>query len=299
MHTTNGSGAKIITGLEWDTYLIALSDTAYDLIGTNPLLSLGLPPGATQNMQLIVAPKNAKRLLVVVRDQSTGLPVSDAQVALQKTGYSMTQNTNEGFITQSDWSGGNGQVSYTDPAKYLNSTGGIDATTLSGEVRLGTVFGSYAPSGTLTSSTFDTGGASNFHQILWSPTDQPTQTGIGSVRFQIATNNDNATWEYLGPDGTDATYYTLANQNISSVHNGDRYVRYRLFLATEDTAYTPSVSDVSFTFSSSCTPPGQVSFAGLASGTYAITVTKNGYQTYTDSVSVTSAWQKDEITLTP
>ncbi len=298
-HTTNGSGANTVTGLEWDTYVTALLDASYDLIGTNPLMSLGLPPGATQNMQLIVAQKSARRLLVVVRDQSTGLPISDASVTLQKSGYTSTQTTNEGFISQSDWSLGDGQADYTDPAKYFSATSGIDTTTSPGEVRLENVFGAYTGSGALTSSTFNTGAISNFHQIVWSPTSQPSHTGTDSVRMQIATNTDNTTWNYLGPDGTDATYYTLADQNINAIHDGDQYLRYRLFLSTEDSGYTPSVSDVSFTFSSSCTPPGQISFAGLASGTYTITVTKDGYQTYTGSVSVNSNWQKEEITLTP
>ncbi len=299
-HTTNSFGDKSITGLEWDTYNINLTDETYDLVGTNPLLTLGLTPDTTQDLDLIVAPKNPNRLLIVVRDQSTGLPVTDALVRAEgPSGYDNTKTTGQGFINQTDWSGGSAQDLVGSMSEYYNSDGNIDTNSIAGQLKLQSAFGTYLSSGWLTSSTFDTGGPSNFHQISWSPTDQAVETGVDSVKFQAASNDDGVTWDFSGPDGTGSTYYTLSDLNLNSGLNNKRYFRYRVYLNTDDTAFTPTVSDASFTFTTSCTPPGQVSFPGLSSGDYTITVTKSGYQDYTGVVTVSSSWQKYEITIAP
>ena len=162
----------------------------------------------------------------------------------------------------------------TDMTKYLSSDGNIENANPVGSVTLKKSFGQYVPSGQLISSSFDTGSQSNFGQINWLPSSQPANS---TVQFQVASNNDGATWNFSGPDGTSATYYTSANQNISSVNNGNRYLRYELFLGTTSTTTAPNISDISFTFTLSCTPPGQVSFTGLPSGTYNMALSKNGY----------------------
>ncbi len=298
--TSDGSGNLTISDLEWDTYNIVGTDSSYDIIGTNPLLSLGIPPNTTQNIQITTAAKNGRRLLVVVRDQSTGLPITDASVTLDNGGgYSSTKITDEGFLTQTDWSSGSGQTDIGSDSMYLSSDGNIDIVTIPGTLRLINSSGSYMPSGTLTSSTFDTGSTSNFKQILWESTNQPVQTGLDSVKFQVATNTDNTTWNYVGPDGTNSTYFTTTDQNIGSSHDGDRYLRYKLFFTTDDTDYTPSVSDISFTYTSSCVPPGQVSFSGLSTGNYTATVTKAGYQDSSKIVNINSDWQSTEFTIYP
>jgi len=297
--TTSGAGLVSINNVEWDTYTITGTDTNYDIIGTNPLLSLGVPPNTTQNMQIIVAPKNGRRLAVAIKDQATGLPVSGASVTLSKAGYTSTLITNEGFINQTDWSLGGGQAQVGDANMYLSQDGNIDVVTSAGDLVLNNIFGSYVPAGNLISSTFDLGAISNFKQILWSPTPQPPEAGANSVRFKIATNNDNATWVFKGPDGTANTYYTTANQNINSVHNGDQYLRYKIYLTTDDTNFTPQVSDISITYSSGCIPPGQVSFAGLAQATYDLTISADGYQSTSKSVDIINSWQKEEIIIAP
>lgn len=298
-HITDGAGRKTIPNLEWDTYNIALTDGIYDLAGAIPLLPLVLNPSANQDFKLIVAPKDPRSVLVTVKDASTQLPLSDATVRLEGAGYDTTLITGRGFIRQTDWSGGAGQDDFTDPARYFDSDGNVEINDPAGEVRLRKIFDEYAPSAFLVSSSFDTGSASNFHQILWQPQDQPPDAGPDSVKFRVATNNDKATWNFLGPDGAADTYYTLANQNINSLHNGDRYFRYKAFLGTASTTWTPTVSDISFTFTSSCVPPGQVFFTGLAVGDHTLTVSKAGYQPFTDIVAVSSSWQQHEVVLSP
>jgi type II secretory pathway pseudopilin PulG len=298
---TNGSGVLNISGLEWDTYDMLGIDSTRDIIGTNPLLSLGVPPNATQNLQIITDSKNGRRLVVAVRDQSTGLPVADAQVTLSGGGGNpIDLVTNQGFMSQTDWSGGSGQEAFGDYTFYKNSDFNIDTTTNPGAIQLQNVFGEFVSSGVLISSTFDTGVVSNFRQILWNPGTQDIATGATSARFQIATNTDNATWNFVGPDGTSSTYFTSSNQNINSSHNGDRYLRYKVYLSTEDVNYTPVISDILFTYTSDCIPPGQVSFTNLQLGTeYTIDVSKTGYQSTSTNVTIDSNWRKEEITITP
>lgn len=298
--TTNGSGELILSNVEPDTYNISGTNGIYDIIGTNPLLSLGINTNVEQNMQIITAPKNGRRLLVVVRDQSTMLPITDATVTLtNESGYSSSIVTNEGFFNQTDWQGGGGQETFINNTQYLDSDGNVDDNTSPGELKLNEVFGNYVMNGYLTSSTFDTGSGSNFKQIIWNSVTQPIETGESSVRFQIATNNDNEIWNFTGPDGTAGTYYDSSNQNINSSHNGNRYIRYRLYLSTADQLFTPTISDISFTYSSSCIPPGQVSFSNLSSGPYNIAIDKDGYQSTSKNVDITDNWTKEEITISP
>ncbi len=297
---TNAGGNLSVSGLEWDSYTLTLEDTAYDVIGWNPISPVSLLPNSTQAVQLVVAPKNPRTLVVTVTDSSTGLPLSDVDVTLSKSGFTtVTNSTGQGFISQTDWSGGSGQATSTDLTQYLSSDGNIVNNSPAGELSLAQVFGEYVSSGVLTSSAFDIGSPSNFQKIGWSPVGQPVESGTPSVRFQIATNNDGGTWDFTGPDGTSSTYYTVGNQNIHSSNNSKQYIRYKLFLDTASTTTTPNISDVSFTFTSQCTPPGQVMFDALPSGTYDMHLEKTGYVDQDITVSVTSDWQSQSVVMLP
>ena len=102
----------------------------------------------------------------------------------------------------------------------------------------------YYPSGNLTSSAYDTGGASNFGNLSWTAV---TPAGT-SIKFQIATNNDNATWVFKGPDGTAGTYYTSSGAGIWFGHDSDRYIKYKAFFSTTYTSVTPVLNDVSINY---------------------------------------------------
>lgn len=293
-HTTRGNGTLAINNLEWDTYAATLTSATYELLGSIPLLPLTVLPDTSQPLSFVVDEKEPRTLLVTVRDAGTRLPVADATVTLSGPGTNKILTTGRGFLRQTDWSGGPGQETFTNTTKYQSSDGNINDNAPAGEVRLK----SGATSGVLTSSTFDTGSQSEFHQIQWTPTDQPPAAGPNSVRFQIATSkNTQAAWVYKGPDGTSNTYYTLTDNVINGNHNSDRYLRYTLFLRTDDVAVTPNVADVSFTFTSDCVPPGQVAFRGLPAGDDTLTVSKSGYQPFSGPVTVNADWQQKEILL--
>lgn len=297
-YTTDGSGRREIPGLEWDTYAVSLSGGVY-LAGTSPLLPVSLAPGAVQDVQLIVSNSAPNHLLVTVKDSATGLPLSGADVVIAGP-ETRSLVTGRGFLTQTDWSGGSGQTTFGDMTRYDGSDGNVAVSQPAGDMRLASSFGIFAPSGELTSSVFDTGTTTNFNQISWAPVSQVAQVGSGSARFQIATSPDNdisTTWAYRGPDGTAGTYYDTTNTNISSVHNGDRYLRYKAFLATASTTYSPTISDVSFTVTNECNPPGQVFFSGIPQGTYTLTVLRSGYANHSSQVAVSSAWQQVEVAM--
>ena len=289
---TNSSGTLYIPNMEWDAYTITNIDTVYDIIGSSVISPIALSPNSTQNVDLIVAPKNIRTLLAIVSDSSNNLPLSGVSVRMTKTGYDVTKITGQGYMGQTDWSGGGGQATSTVANKYLSSDGNAEVASPVGDVTLKKILNLYVPHAELISSSFDTGTASNFQQIVWSPVGQPATS---NVRVQIATNSDGGVWNFNGPDGTSSTYYTASNQNIHSSNNGNRYLRYKLILDSTSTASTPNISDMSFIYTLSCTPPGQVNFSGLASGTYTLTLTKTGYANKTVSVSVASNWQSTSI----
>ena len=292
--TTDSSGFKNIPGLEWDTYNLSQSSATHDIAGVIPLLPIALSPGATQNVSLIMAPKNPKSLLVIVKDGVTGLPLAEATARLSKSGYDESKITDRGFLRQTNWADG----SFT----AIDLGGNIYRPTPPDELYLKQIIGLYQTPGWLESSTFDTGSASTtYYNLSWLPGSQPVETGADSVKFQIATATSTANpFDYLGPDGTAGSYYTLADTNINAVHNDDRYWRYKLFMSTASTTLTPNLSDISATYGSECLPYGQVYFDGLATGVYTLEVSKTGYQNYSnDNVSVGLNWQSIEVLLGP
>ncbi len=279
---TDGSGQKVLNNMEWDTYTITANDGAYDLVGINPLNPFLLSPDTEQTMKLIVAPKDPRTLLITVKD-NTLLPLSGASVEFNGS----TKITGRGSRTDTDWSDG-----------MSNTDGNIDYSSTPGEFKLVSSFGVYAPSGTLESPVFDTGSPSYFQKLLWRPEYQPIDVGTNSVQFQISTSaSSTGPWIYRGIDGTSATYYDSSDSTIHTIHNGGRYFRYKAFLSTISATTTPIVSDVSFTYTTECTPPGQVVFTGLSTGTHDLIVSKSGYITTTIPVTISDQWQEQEIIL--
>ena len=294
-YATDAGGQKALSGLEWDTYLLGFSSGSNVVAGTIPLSPITLVPNAAQNVKIVTQPSSPQNLLVTVEDGATGLPLSSATVSISGGSYANALITGRGFLRQTDWSGGEGQDIVGDPFKYFNQDGNIETMGSAGNLTLKLVASStYASSGYLTSSIFDTGSPSTFFNFTFTPLSQSPQTGIDPVKFQAATATTTmpASWDYKGPDGTTATYYTTSNTSINPVHNNDRYIRYRAFLGTASTTYTPILSDVAITFASDCVPPGQVLFQGLPSNTYNITVARSGYQTINDLVTVNQSWQE-------
>lgn len=103
--------------------------------------------------------------------------------------------------------------------------------------------------GNLISSIFDTGSDSGAvpNSILWFG-NQPAGT---SVKFQIASaTSTSGPWNYLGPDGSGASYYSPAGPDIAEKitvanHLNHRYFRYKVFLFSDiAVTQTPRVDDI-------------------------------------------------------
>ena len=296
-YTTNSSGFLGLDNVEWDNYSFNFGSSTYDLIGTNPLWPVFVSPNSTVSVNAILATKNPNRLVVTVKDNVSSLAVTDANVTLKNGAGTVIGNkiSGRGFLSQTDWQGGGGQVNFVDLSKFYTASGGIDYTA-TGEIKLLKVLNQYSSNGTLESSTFDTQISPQYNQILWNSNNSASTT----IRVQMAfatSSTATTTWNYIGPDGTVTTYFTTSDQNIPALASNNRYFRYKIFLSTVDQNFTPILNDVFATYTSSCTPSGQVTFAGLSSGTYSVTVDKIGYQSATQSVSLTTSWQESIFNL--
>jgi hypothetical protein len=292
---TNASGTATLQNIEWDTYSLNLNDAAKDLAGTIPLDPIAIVPGSTVSLRFISQPVANPALLVNVIDGTTGAGISNANVTISKAGFSSTLLTDHATLTQTDWSG-------SGEAGYANQSGGIDAVSKPGALTLFTnTSGTYA-TGTLDwliSNTFDLGGASStLRSISWDPVAQPAQTGANSIEFQVAANNDNATWNFIGPDGTSNTFFSASGTLPASLV-GDRYLRYQVHMTTADPNYTSELDDVSFDFAADCVPPAQVLFTSLPQGTYTVDVTAQNYSENSTTVSVGAGFQSSTLLLVP
>jgi len=288
---TDSQGDKSINNLEWDTYSFQNLDTAYEIGGMAPLAPIVVNPGGSYQLKWLMETKTPLSLLISVLDAS-GASINDASVSLSKTGFNKTQISGTKVFTATDWSG----------ASYDSQSGNVEDANPIGELKLKNQGGQYATSTEwLVSSTVDFGATDTmFLNLDFNPLTQPPQTGPDSLKIQIATNNDNATWNFLGPDGTQGTYYTASAAPINSIHNNNRYLRYKVFLKTENENFTPALEDISFNFRSSCIISGQAFFSGLASGTYSLTIQKSGYQNFSDAnVFVSDDWRELRVTLQP
>jgi hypothetical protein len=196
-------------------------------------------------------------------------------------GYITTGFTSGSIWSQQNWSGGSGQSNFVDSAKYYEDDGNVSSNGIPSGLRLVKLGNNYLSSGSLTSSTFDTGTAlTSFTTLTWQPTSQDPAT---SIKFQIAVNNDNLMWNYLGPDGTDQSYYTVPGTTINNA-NSNQYIRYKVFLSTTDSSKTPVLTSININYVSGCFTPGQVMFPGLSQDSgYQVTISIAGYQTQTIS----------------
>lgn len=295
--TTDALGQINLPNLEWDTYDFSLATTSTRfLAGTSAFTPLLISPDSSAEITLTAVSKDPNSLLVSVHDSATGLPLSGAEVEID--GQSAV--TNQGFFNQTDWSGGSGQILYDNETMFTETDGNVDFNTLPGEIRLRSALGQYSPTGQIISSVFDSGSTSTqYVSLRFSPADQATSTGAESVKLQIASGNDPATtsWKFLGPDGTETSYYTASNQAINAQHNGDQYIRYKLFLQTADPLATPNISDIGITYIAICTPPGQAFFQDLPNGPQLISVERDGYAPYSSTVEIDDVWQSFNVYL--
>lgn len=99
----------------------------------------------------------------------------------------------------------------------------------------------YVSAGDLISSMKDSNpgtATTNWSTLSWT-NSLPSGT---SIRFQAAASNNSAgPFNFVGPDNTSGSYFT--NGASLSQFNGNRYLKYRAFLATNSSTATPALND--------------------------------------------------------
>jgi hypothetical protein len=193
-------------------------------------------------------------------------------------------------LTFTDWSGN----------YYSTQSGGINSESTPGAViLLANASGTYPIIGPewFTSNTIDLGGASSTLHRFSFDGSMPGGAGPDSLSFQLAANNDNATWNFTGPDGSGSTYYTATSSVPSATLNDKRYLRYKAFLTTIDGLVTPQLDEVTLEFNSNCVPPYQTLFSGLTNATYTIDVSAPGYADNSSPFQLDASWEQAEILL--
>ncbi len=100
-----------------------------------------------------------------------------------------------------------------------------------------------ATSGTFESSTIGLPAIGTFNYVSMTTT-KPSGT---TLRLQIATNNDNTTWNYVGPDGTSGTYFDPGGAlNLAQIQG--QYFRYKAYFTGNGIA-TPVLYDATVNYS--------------------------------------------------
>lgn len=241
-----------------------------------------------QSLKLPVVAGKIVRATLSATGQANGQSIQYYLAADGVTFEAVTPGVAYDFVATGDDLRFKVQLATTDPA----------VTPVVTDLSIAVTIEAYTPNGNLTSLTFDTGSTSNFIDLTWNPQSQGGNVGADAVRFQLAMNDDNATWNYLGPDGTAATYFTNSGTSVPVALQDKRYVRYKMFLQTSDQKFTPAVTDVSLGYTSGCTPPGQAYFPALSVQMYSVTITKTGYVDLIVDVDVSGSVQ-NTFSLTP
>lgn len=289
-HTTNASGTVSLPSVEWDSYTATPIDAQYVLAGRFTPAQIELAPAQSGTIEWLIASSSASAISFAVV-ASGDVPIADALVTISKSGFSSSGYTGQTSLQQTDWSEG----------QYTAKDASVDADAESGLLTLVSTDGTYASGSdfSLTTTTLDLGTAStSLTRVQWAPTDQPSDT---SIKLQIAANNDNATWTFIGPDGTGNSFFTDPNggQAMPAAALGKRYVRIKIVLRTDDASETPSLEEFALWFRTGCVPSGTAFFSGLEAGAYVVDVTRPGYLSATASVSIASQWQEASMTLQP
>jgi len=107
----------------------------------------------------------------------------------------------------------------------------------------------YAASGDLVSGLKDSNPAEGLTPI-WSTLSWNASTPANTtLKFQIAaSNSDIGPFNFVGPDGTAATFFTTSPVSLDQFY-GLRYLQYKSYLTTTDGTQTPALNDVTLCYS--------------------------------------------------
>ncbi|MCS7183975.1 MAG: hypothetical protein NZ866_01335 [Patescibacteria group bacterium] len=283
--STNSQGDQKLK-LEWDNYLYEILNNEYILAGYNSSSPLVILPGLNYYLRLNIASSLGNSLLVSVLDNENN-PLNEAEIELSKSNFEKILYTKTENIFHNNWLN-----NYSEISQNININ--KEGLTLKN-------INSVYPTGTdewLISKTIDLGTSSNVEllSLKWEPINQPPQT---EVKFQIAVNNDNTTWNFIGPDGTNNSYFNNSPSSLTNIPKNKRYLRYKIYLKTENENLTPLINEISLRFTSDCLANGQVLFSNLPLGVYNLLIKKNGFQIFTTSTNIQNRFKEIKVNLQP
>jgi len=110
---------------------------------------------------------------------------------------------------------------------------------------------STSPTSYKTSGTFESGVVDLQVKPVFTTLDFTQTLNGGTARYQLATADvSTGPWDYIGPDGSAATFFTTSGTATSSNLNGKRYLRYKAIMQTSDTSKTPKLNDLTLNYAS-------------------------------------------------
>jgi uncharacterized repeat protein (TIGR01451 family) len=171
------------------------------------------------------------------------------------------------------YAGGEMYYSTTSGSTWLVQTFGSSSPPQTADGGFKTYVGSgssgYVAAGDLISSVKDSNpGTGTTSWTTLSFTDAvPAST---QVRFQAAASNSSSgPFTFVGPDGTGATYFTTTGASLAQF-NGSRFLKYRTFLSSSNSASTPTLNDATVCYSVAAPASADLSITNTDNTTTAV-----------------------------
>ncbi|WP_455392020.1 Kelch repeat-containing protein [[Eubacterium] cellulosolvens] len=161
--------------------------------------------------------------------------------------YDLIKNTwTQLTMTTKPFSRSSHALAYVDGADKIMLFGGYDGTDVHDDTWM-FGFSSYITPGTFTSNPFYISPDAIIANLSWSATN----TANTDIKFRIktaATEAGLSIKDFVGPDGTTGTYYTVSPTTIWSGHYGDGWVQYKAYFSTTNSLETPRLDDVTISY---------------------------------------------------
>lgn len=93
-------------------------------------------------------------------------------------------------------------------------------------------------------------------KVFWKNISWSGDFRNGSIKAQIAVNNDNSSWIFIGPYGLTDTYFTNSSgQDLPEICRGKRFLKYRLYITSHNLLGKVYVDKVKVVYDHPPNPP--------------------------------------------
>jgi len=211
----------------------------YWIPGDSQYVAFACPTAASADVPITVTPPGGPdRPVTCSGGPEVAWAVDTADLNLTTTGTRVASDNGAVFSSYFE------ALATDDELTLLGMKQGRQYTWPEPMVSAGSDEGIYQSAGTWESATVDIGAGSAVYGNLSIAGDVPTDT---TLRLQVATASAGTPADFLGPDGTDGSYFTIATLPavLDFAHDGNRLLRVRAELSTSDPANgTPRLDSV-------------------------------------------------------